>query len=62
MAMGEAPIKQAVRWIGEELKHNPDSKILFLVNEACKKFNLSPEESEFLYRKYIYKKDSSDAN
>jgi hypothetical protein len=43
-------IRQAVRWISEERKYDPDIKIKKLVREAVEKFNLSPKDAEFLDR------------
>ena len=57
MAMGGTPVQQAVRWIVEQLKHDPKRKIIPLVDEACMRFNLNVGDCEFLYRTYIYKKD-----
>ena len=47
MPEGES-IRNAVKWISEKRKENPDSKIQKWVNEACSRFNLSPREQEYL--------------
>ena len=43
-------IKKAVKWVGEARKENPDRKVPELVDEACRRFDLSPVDAEFLMR------------
>jgi hypothetical protein len=43
-------IKNAVKWIGQERKSNPSVDLSKLVEEAGRKFDLSPMDSEFLFR------------
>jgi hypothetical protein len=50
MAAGEAPIKQAVRWIDERLHDEPNADRLKLVDEAARRFDLSPIDTDFLLR------------
>lgn len=50
MASGEAQIHRAIRWVGEHSKDNPTAKKHELIDSACRQFNLSPLEGEFLYR------------
>ncbi|HEU4370839.1 MAG TPA: hypothetical protein VFV05_21670 [Methylomirabilota bacterium] len=50
MAAGEAPIKQAVKWIDERLQDEPRADRLKLVDEAARRFDLSPLDAEFLLR------------
>jgi hypothetical protein len=50
MAQGEAPIKQAVKWIEDRLLDDPKADRLRLVDEASREFNLSPLDGEFLLR------------
>jgi hypothetical protein len=47
---GEAPIKQAVKWIDEQLHDKPDLNRLRLVDQASRRFDLSPLDEEFLLR------------
>ena len=47
---GEAPIKQAVKWIDDQLHDKPDFSRLTLVDEASRRFDLSPLDAEFLLR------------
>ena len=50
MAQGEAPIKQAIMWIDEQLHDRPDANRVKLVDEASRRFDLSPADSDFLFR------------
>jgi hypothetical protein len=50
MAAGEAPIKQAVKWLDDQLADQPKSDIVKLVDEASRLFDLSPLDTDFLYR------------
>ena len=50
MSAGEAPIKQAVRWIDDQLRDNPKADRLKLVDDASRRFDLSPADAEFLFR------------
>ena len=50
MALGEAPIKAAVRWIEEQLQDRPDADRVTLVNEASRRFDLTPLDEDFLVR------------
>ena len=47
---GEAPIKQAVNWIDDRLRDNPAADRLRLVDEAARRFDLSPLDTDFLMR------------
>jgi hypothetical protein len=50
MSAGEAPIKQAVKWIDEQLRDNPQADRTKLIDEAGRRFDLTPLDSEFLLR------------
>ena len=50
MTAGEAPIKQAVKWIEDQLIDRPDADRLTLVDEASRRFDLSPLDEDFLVR------------
>ncbi len=50
MAAGEAPIKQAVKWIEDRLRDEPGGDRLRLIDEAARRFDLSPLDTEFLTR------------
>jgi len=50
MSAGEAPIKQAVKWIEDQLVDRPQVDRVKLVDEASRRFDLTPLDEEFLYR------------
>lgn len=50
MAAAEAPIKQAVAWIDARLRDEPGAERLRLVDEAARRFDLSPLDTDFLMR------------
>lgn len=50
MAAGEAPIKQAVKWIDDQLIDRPGADRVTLVDEASRRFDLSPLDTDFLFR------------
>src|SRR5215831_16822153 len=50
MALGEARIKQAVKWIDEKLAERPDLDRTKLLDEAGRRFDLTPVEADFLFR------------
>ena len=50
MAAGEAPIKQAVKWLDEQLRDDPSADRLKLVDEASRRFDLTPLDADFLLR------------
>lgn len=50
MAAGEAPIKQAVKWIDDQLADNPGADRVKLVDEASRRYDLTPLDTDFLYR------------
>lgn len=50
MSQGEAAIKQAVRWLEDQLQDKPDADRVRLVDEAGRRFDLSPLQTDFLFR------------
>jgi hypothetical protein len=50
MAVGEAPIKAAIKWIDDHLRDHPDADRVKLVDEASRRFDLTPLEADFLFR------------
>lgn len=58
MSAGEAPIKQAVQWIDEQLRDNPKADRTRLIDEAGRRFDLTPLDSEFLLRHLSERKPS----
>ena len=50
MAAGEAPIKQAVKWMDDRLIDDPAADRVKLIDEAARRFDLSPLDTDFLFR------------
>ncbi len=49
-------VKKAIKWIDQEKADNPERTLMVLLDEAGMKFNLSPKDSDFLFR-FFTKKD-----
>jgi hypothetical protein len=52
MALGEAPIKQAIKWIDEKLHEQPGTDRVKLLSEASRRFDLTPLDEDFLLRHF----------
>ena len=50
MSLGEAPIRAAVKWIEEQLRERPDADTVTLIDEASRRFDLTPLDEDFLAR------------
>jgi hypothetical protein len=50
MPVGEAPLTQAIKWIDEQLRDNPGADRTRLVDEASRRFDLTPLDADFLWR------------
>ncbi len=50
MSAGEAPIKQAITWMDDQLRDDPAADRVKLVDEASRRFDLSPMDADFLFR------------
>lgn len=50
MAAGEAPIKQAITWIDEQVRDNPAADRVTLLDDASRRFDLTPLDADFLLR------------
>ena len=50
MSAGEAPIRQAVKWLDAEIRERPGADRATLVDEASRRFDLSPLDADFLWR------------
>lgn len=46
-------IREAIRYVGTEIKLRPDSNKLELVTEASLKYDLNPLQTEFLTNKIL---------
>jgi hypothetical protein len=49
-------VRQAVKWISEELQEDEKKPIQKLIQQAALRFNLSPAEEEYLVAFYREKK------
>lgn len=50
MSLGEAPIRAAVKWIDEQLRDRPGVDTVTLIDEASRRFDLTPLDEDFLAR------------
>ena len=51
--MSDQSLENAVRFISDTLKNNPSADRLALIEEAGRKFDLSPIQTENLVNKYV---------
>lgn len=49
----KSSVAQAMQWISERLKENPQSDRAKLIDDASMKFNLNPAEGEVLLKTYL---------
>lgn len=49
-------IKNAVKYISEILKETPEVDKLKLIDDASKRFDLNPMQTEFLTNKIVYER------
>ena len=50
MPIGEEPIKAAMKWIDEQLRERPGADLLALVEQASRRYDLTPLDEDFLVR------------
>ncbi|MBF0301688.1 MAG: hypothetical protein HQK73_01485 [Desulfamplus sp.] len=43
-------LRKAVQWLSEEKQSKPDQNLVMLAEKAAIKFDLNPDDSEFLLR------------
>jgi hypothetical protein len=48
-------LRKAVKWISEMIKDCTDKPVMKLIEEASLKFDLTPNDQEYLIRTYIKK-------
>ncbi|MCI0484880.1 MAG: hypothetical protein L0Y78_09900 [candidate division NC10 bacterium] len=48
----EQGLKEAIKWINGELQDDPKATIGLLIDKASQQFNLTPLQTDFLYREY----------
>ena len=49
----EVGLKKAIHWISEERRADPQAGLGKLIEEACRRFDLSPLQCDFLYRHFL---------
>ena len=49
-------LRKAVRWISEERQTRENANLAKLIDEACIKFDLSPADTDFLFRFFTEEK------
>jgi hypothetical protein len=48
----EAGLKRAVEWIGQMRLTDPKPNLAGLIDEVCRKYDLSPIQADFLFRHF----------
>ena len=48
----EIGVKKAIEWISRRREDDPTTSMPILVEEACRMFDLSPLQADFLYRHF----------
>lgn len=48
----EVGLKKAIEWISQSRQDNPSASLVTLIEAACRKFDLSPIQADFLYRQF----------
>ena len=48
-------LKKAIIWIDQAKTENPQKKLIVFIDEAGMQFNLSPKDSDFLFKFYTKK-------
>ena len=49
----EIGVKRAIEWISHKRQENPKVSLSILVEDACRMFDLSPLQADFLYRHFV---------
>jgi hypothetical protein len=58
----EVGLKRAIEWITDQLRDNPAASRVALVDEASRRFGLSPLEGEYLYRHLVHSAEERKAS
>jgi hypothetical protein len=45
-------LRDAMKWINGELQDDPEANVNLLIDRASQQFNLTPLQTDFLYREY----------
>jgi hypothetical protein len=59
MSLGETPLRQAIKWIDEQLRERPQGDRTALIDEASRRFDLSPLDADFVYRHLVERRRSA---
>ena len=59
MAVGESPVKAAIKWIDEQFRDHPSADRVKLLDQAARRFDLSPLEQDFLLRHFAGQRDGT---
>jgi hypothetical protein len=51
--LGEPNLKRALQWVLERLAGDPQAKRSALIDEASRRFDLTPLAADFLYAKLV---------
>jgi hypothetical protein len=49
----EAGMKRAIEWISQQRQDDPATRLGALIDEASRRFDLSPMQTDFLYRHFV---------
>jgi hypothetical protein len=60
MPEGES-LRQAVRWISEQRQGDPKLRLSKLIQDAALRFDLTPLESDFLWRELVEQQEQPPA-
>lgn len=52
MSIRKPNLAKALDWLNQRMKDNPNSPRGELIDDACKKFNLNPKDSDFLWHNW----------
>ena len=48
----EIGLKKAIEWISQKRQDDPSARMTTLVEEACRRYDLTPIQADFLYRHF----------
>jgi hypothetical protein len=48
----EIGLKKAIEWISQRRQDDPKANLATLIDEACRRFDLSPIQADFLFRHF----------
>lgn len=55
MAIGEPSLRKAIKWIDDQLHDRPAADRIKLIDEAGRRFDLTPLDEDFLLRHFSAK-------